>query len=694
MDADAPNRLIHEKTPYLRQHAYNPVQWYPWGEEAFEEARRRNKMIFLSIGYSSCHWCHVMERESFADEEIALLLNETCISIKVDREERPDIDAFYMDVCQLLTGKGGWPLTIIMTPDKRPFFAATYLPKESRFGLIGLKELIPRVAEAWRESHAEILSTAEKVRAALEKPVISKTQPIPLDILKRTYTQLADHFDKENGGFGRAPKFPTPHYLSFLLRYAKRTAAENPLVMVEKTLQAMSRGGIYDHLGFGFHRYSTDATWLVPHFEKMLYDQALLAMVYAEAFQLTGKEEYKQTVAEIMTYVSREMTSEEGGFFTAEDADSEGEEGKFYLWTEQEIRKILSPAEAELASKVFNIRPEGNFEEEGVGRAGKNILFLGQPQARLAADFSVPEEALRGRLAAIREKLFLAREKRPKPLKDRKILTDWNGLMIAALAKASQALSEQEYCSAAIKAADFVRARMTRRGQLHHRYAEGEVKIHAFLDDYAFLIWGLIELYETDFEVRFLERALKLTDTLLHEFWDEGEGGFYFTSRESGDLPLRRKEIYDGAVPSGNSVMAANLLRLSRLTGGTNLEERAEKIIAAFSQRIIQDPMAYAELMRSVDFARGPSFEIVIVGRSGAEDTLAMLRSLQQNFIPHKVVLFRPAEMDSPDILKLAPYLEPMTAIDGKATAYVCSNFHCRLPTTDPARMLTLLENS
>jgi len=685
------NRLVSEKSPYLRQHAQNPVQWYPWSDEAFEAAQKQDKPIFLSIGYSACHWCHVMETESFSDDEVAGLINELFIAIKVDREERPDIDSFYMDVCQLLSGSCGWPLTVIMTPDKKPFFAGTYFPKESRFGFIGLKELLSRVGDAWRESHSGILSSAEKIHAALNRPAPSPGRELLPDILERTFAQLDGHFDQVNGGFGTAPKFPTPHHLTFLLRWAKRTRDEKPLKMVEKTLQAMRRGGIFDHLGFGFHRYSTDAHWLVPHFEKMLCDQALLTIAYTEAYTLTANAEYRQTAEETIAYVLRDMTSEEGGFFTAEDADSDGEEGKYYLWREEEVRNILKPGEAELAVQVFNIRPDGNFEEEGIGRTGKNILWVAEQPLHRAAKSSSQEKATKAGLARIQEKLFKAREERSRPLKDTKILTDWNGLMIAALAKASQAFDREDCAGAAKKAADFVRAKMTVKGELYHRYIEGEVKIPAFLDDYASLIWGLIDLYETIFDPGVLEWALQLTDRLLRKFWDKQEGGFFFSSEEAQDLPLRRKEIYDGAVPSGNSVMTANLIRLGRMTGQTELETKANEIAKVFSLRIVQAPMAYTQFIGALDFARGPSYEVVIVGQAGAVDTQAMLRTLRRNFAPSKVVLFRPAESESPEILKFAPYLKPMTAIGGKAAVYVCSNFRCQLPTSEPAKMLALL---
>ncbi len=582
-------------------------------------------------------------------------------------------------------------MTVIMTPDKKPFFAGTYFPKESRFGFMGLKEVLSRTAQAWGQSTSEILSSAQKIHAVLNRPVLSRGGDLPADILKRTFVQLADHFDQENGGFGTTPKFPSPQHLTFLLRWAKRTSDARPLVMVEKTLRAMRRGGIYDHLGFGFHRYSTDAQWLVPHFEKMLCDQALLTMAYTEAYVFTAKEEYRQTAEEVAAYVLRDMTSEEGGFFAAEDADSNGKEGKFYLWEEEEIRNILKPAEAELAIRVFNIRPDGNDEERKIGRARENILWVAEQPIHPATKSSLQGKAAQARLARIREKLFRAREERPRPLKDTKILTDWNGLMIAALAKASQAFDREDYAAAARKAADFVRAKMIAQGELYHRYIEGEVKIPGFLDDYAFFIWGLIDLYETIFDPSCLEWALELTDRLLLKFWDKKEGGFFLSSEEAQDLPFRRKEIYDSAVPSGNSVMTANLLRLGRITGRTELETKAHELAKAFSLRIVQAPIAHTQLMCALDFARGPSYEIVIVGQASAEDTETILRSLRRNYIPNKVVLFRPAEVQSPEILKFAPYLKPMTALEGKATAYVCSNYRCQLPTTESAQILALL---
>jgi uncharacterized protein YyaL (SSP411 family) len=688
-----PNRLIHEKSPYLRQHASNPVDWYPWGEEALAAARAQDKPVFLSIGYSSCHWCHVMERESFADEGIARLLNDLYISVKVDREERPDIDAHYISVCQLLTGGGGWPLTVVLTPEKKPFFAGTYFPKESRFGLPGLKDILTRIGEAWKTRRADLLLSAERIITAMGGPTDQpEGPPLTRDILDMTFAGLAAEFDQEHGGFGRAPKFPLPHRLSFLLRYAGRTANPSSMEMVEKTLRAMRCGGIFDQVGFGFHRYSTDEAWLVPHFEKMLYDQALLALAYTEAYQLTGRAEYARTVEDILAYVQRDLTSKGGGFLTAEDADSEGEEGRFYLWEAHEINENLPPSQRELAARIFDIRPEGNYAEAGRGQTGKNILYLRRFPVALAAELNISEVNFQKQLGAVRENLFHLRTRRHRPLKDSKILTDWNGLMIAALAKAARALSRKEYAGAARKAAEFIRRRLEISGKLHHRWAGGEPAVPAFLDDYAFLIWGLIELYETEFDPAVLEWAYCLTEDLLSRFWDKQVGGFFFTPSEYDEFGVRRKELYDGAVPSGNSVMLENLLRLGRLTGRVEFEKTAEEMIGAFAGRVSQAPINCTQFLCGLDSALGPTREIVIVGRPGAEDTLRLLDALGKMFLPRTVVLFRPAEVESPPIVALAPYTRPMTAINGLATAYICANFRCEYPTADPREMVEILE--
>ena len=690
-----PNHLINETSPYLRQHVHNPVDWYPWGPEAFEKAQREDKPIFLSIGYSTCHWCHVMAHESFEHPEVARLMNETFVSIKVDREERPDIDNVYMSACQVMTGSGGWPLSIIMTPDKKPFFAATYIPREGRFGLIGMMELIPHIKELWTTRRGEALSLSNEIATVLQKTSQDISgEELDEAALEFAYEQLAKRFDGRNAGFSSAPKFPTPHNLLFLLRYWKRSGNKAALDMVKKTLQAMRCGGIYDHVGFGFHRYSTDSQWLVPHFEKMLYDQAMLAMAYTEAYQATGEEDYGRTAREIFTYILRDMTAPEGGFCSAEDADSEGEEGKFYLWTQEEVRQALgNNEEADFVARVFNIEKDGNFAEQATGRrSGVNILHLRKTLGELAFDLNPSQQDLPEHLELIRQKLFAYREKRVHPMKDDKILTDWNGLMIAALAKGAQAFDEPEYTEAACRAADFILGNMRKPdGRLLHRYRDGQAGVEANLDDYAFLVWGLIELYEAIFDARHLEVALELTRDMVRHFWDEDGGGLYLTPDDGESLFVRRKEIYDGAIPSGNSVAMLNLLRLGRMTATSDLEEKAARIGIAFSGSVKQLPSAHTQLMVALNFGIGPCYEVVIAGKAQAEDTKAMVKALRTRFLPNKVLLLNPGERKSSKITKIAEFTKNQSSIDGRATAYVCMNYNCKLPTTDIDKMLQLL---
>ena len=689
--------MISEKSPYLLQHAHNPVDWYPWGEEAFNKAAKEDKPIFLSIGYSTCHWCHVMEKESFEDPEVARLMNEALVSIKVDREERPDLDHVYMMVCQMLTGSGGWPLTIIMTPDKRPFFAATYIAKTSRFGRTGMVELIPRIRQIWATRHDEVLKSAKQIMSVLQE--VEKVTPgkdLDRSVLDKGYQELAQRFDKEYGGFSNAPKFPTPHNLLFMLRHWKRSGDKKALAMVEKTLQQMRMGGVYDQIGYGFHRYSTDRKWLVPHFEKMLYDQALLSMAYTEAFQASGKGVYRNTAREIFTYVLRDMTAGEGGFYSAEDADSEGVEGKFYLWEEDEIRRILEKEEADLFIRVFNIKKEGNFEEEATGRKeGANIPHLMKSMPEIARDLKVSEEEIKDRVRSAREKLFQVREKRVHPHKDGKILTDWNGLMIAALACGYKVFGDDEYARATKKATNFILKRMRKPdGRLLHRYRDGEVKIDANLDDYAFLIWGLIELYEALFETHYLKTAVELNKDMLRHFWDETSGGLFFTPDDAETLIVRKKELYDGAIPSGNSVAMLNLLRLARLTGDHALDAKAAEIGRAFSDQIRQLPSGYTQFLVSTDFAIGPSYEVVIVGPAGARDTIDMLGALNTRFIPNHVAIYRPSDQKSPDIDKIVGFVKNYVTVKGKATAYVCLDNACKAPTTHIKEMLVSLKEA
>ncbi|MFC2001151.1 thioredoxin domain-containing protein [Chloroflexota bacterium] len=690
------NSLAFEKSPYLLQHAGNPVDWHPWAEEAFDRARKENKPIFLSIGYSTCHWCHVMAHESFEDPEVSRLLNETFISIKVDREERPDIDMVYMTACQMMTGSGGWPLTIIMTPDKEPFFTATYIPKETRFGRVGMLELIPRIKDIWATRQTEALSSASQITTALQGTTLEAPgKELNDSVLHFAYKQLAERFDERYGGFSQAPKFPTPHNLLFLLRYWRRTGNEKVLQMVEKTLQAMRSGGIYDHVGFGFHRYSTDQQWLVPHFEKMLYDQALLAIAYTEVYQATGREEYAQTAREIFTYVLRDMTSSEGGFHSAEDADSEGEEGKFYLWTKDEIQKILSAEEAALTVKVFNISEDGNFIDEIAGRKyGRNILHLTKAIDELAAGLNISVPKLQAKIAGVQQKLFAHREKRIHPHKDDKILTDWNGLMVAALAKGAQVFDEPEYASAAKRAADFTLKHVrTSEGRLLHRYRDGEAALTANAGDYAFFVYGLLELYEATFDVNYLKAALELNEDFLRYFWDHDNGGFYFTADDGENLLIRQKEIYDGAIPSGNSVAMLNLLRLGRITANTDFEDKAAKIGQAFYENVRQSPSAHTQLMVAIDFAAGPAYEVVIASGSQADDTKRMLDAIRKLFVPNKIVILRPTDQETLDIDDIAPFTRYHSSIDGIATTYVCLNYNCKLPTTDISSLPKLLSS-
>ena len=680
------NKLITEKSPYLLQHAENPVDWYPWGEEAFEKAKMEDKPIFLSVGYSTCHWCHVMAHESFEDPTVAKLMNDVFVSIKVDREERPDIDKIYMTVCQLMTGSGGWPLTIIMTPDKKPFFAGTYFPKESRFGRIGLVDLVQRVKGLWKNERKQLVESSDKITFALQDVnTESPGRSLAESVLRKTYFQLSGRYDKKNGGFGTAPKFPTPHNLLFLLRFWRRTGDEGALKMVEKTLKVMRMGGIYDHIGFGFHRYSTDPNWLVPHFEKMLYDQALLTLVYLEAYQATGKEKYANTAKEVLTYVLRDMISSEGAFYSAEDADSEGEEGKFYVWSKDEIEEILGVEEAEVFSKLYNVDVNGNFLDEATRRkTGKNIIHL---KSDLSDTPTID-------IKLIRKKLFETREKRIKPHKDDKILTDWNGLMIAAFAKAGYIFNEPKYIQAAKKAVDFILNQMKNsEGRLLHRYRKGGADILGFLDDYAFLIWGLINLYEASFETLYLEKAIMLTEKQLKIFWDSSIGAFFFTGEDAESLLTRQKETYDGAVPSGNSVAMLNLLRLAQLTGNDNYEKKADHLGRVFAESVRANPVAHSLMMVAVDYAVGPTYSLVIAGDEGKEDTISMLNEVRKQFLPNKSLIFRPTEKLNPKIDNLSNYIQFFDKYEGKATAYVCINKTCKAPTNDIKKALEYLSS-
>ena len=701
------NCLINEKSPYLLQHAYNPVDWYPWGEEAFEKARRENKPIFLSIGYSTCHWCHVMAHESFENEEVAKLMNRAFVCVKVDREERQDIDNLYMTICQIFLGRGGWPLSVIMTPKMKPFFAGTYIPKKSRLSQIGMLELVPKIEEIWTRQNEEVIDSAEKITLTIQNMISessgeemgvqsmiseSSGEKMGEAIMDKAYDELLRSFDNEYGSWVRAPKFPTPHKIFFLLRYWRRMGNPEALNMVEFTLDNMYRGGIQDNLGSGFHRYSTDNMWIVPHFEKMLYDQALIAAAYTEAYQVTRKKIYKETAMGTMDYVLRDLTSIEGGFYCGEDADVEGEEGIYYLWTLEEIRSVLGIEESELIKNVFNLKEAGNFEEEvNDKKIGTNILYMTRPFGVLAAELKVSTDEIERRVKLAKEKLLEARNKRKRPLKDDKILTDWNGLMIAALAKGFQTFGEEKYLKVAEKAADFILKALYNPGKrLLHRYRDGEAGISGTVDDYAFFIHGLLELYEAGFKLHYLKAARCLNKELLEHFWDPIHGGLFFTADDSESLIFRTKEFADTALPSGNSVEMSNLLRLSRITADLELENTVEGLERAFSKLIRKTPSGYTQFLSALDFRLGPAYEVVIAGKREAADTGHMLEELWTYFIPNKVLVFRPEGRD-PEIITFAAYTKMQVPIEGKATAYVCRNYECQLPTTEVNEMLKIL---
>jgi uncharacterized protein YyaL (SSP411 family) len=671
------NRLIQEKSPYLLQHAYNPVQWYAWGPEAFDKARQENKMIFLSIGYSTCHWCHVMERESFESQEIAALLNENYIAIKVDREERPDVDQIYMSAVQALTGSGGWPLNVFLTPDAKPITGGTYFPPEDRWGRAGMKTILPRLAKAWKDEHESMVSAGAQMADLLQSRANKAEGDLSFESVTATaFRQFENSFDAVHGGFGRAPKFPRSHDLSFLLRVWKRQGKTEALQMVEKTLEAMANGGIYDHLGGGFARYATDDKWLVPHFEKMLYDEAILARTYLEAYQATRKEFYADVARDIFRYLLRDMTSPEGGFYSAEDADSEGEEGKFYVWRPEEVSRILGPEKARLFNEFYGVTDEGNFEH------ASSILHVTQSEEDFAKAKGLEVKTLKMDLAAMRFQLFGVRKKRIPPHKDDKILTAWNGMMISALACAAQVLQEPEYASHAARAAEFIFKHLQRDGRLLRRWREGESAVPGFQDDYAFLAQGLLDLYEATFDVRWLEESVRLTEEMIRLFWDESGKGFFYAGSDAEALIARPKEYYDGAVPSGNSIAALLLLKLSRMTGRADYETKAEQVVQSNGASLAQHPVAYPQLLIAMDFAAGPSREIVFAGNAEGADFKAMLAAVRGVFDPHRVMLAHPEGSDAARIEKLSPFTQVQTKKGGKTTVYVCRNQACELPVT------------
>jgi uncharacterized protein YyaL (SSP411 family) len=686
------NRLAGEKSPYLLQHAENPVDWYPWGEEAFQRARQEDKPVFLSIGYSTCHWCHVMEEESFSDPDTAAIMNRHFVCIKVDREERPDIDNVYMAAVVAMTGRGGWPLTVFLTPDQKPFFGGTYFPPEDRWGMSGLRTVLLSVAGAWEKRRDEVVRSGDALAETLASGSSTGRAAVRLDrdVLTAAFAHFRTAFDKERGGFGGAPKFPMGHNLSFLMRYAARNEESGAQSMVEKTLDAMAAGGIYDQIGGGFHRYSTDGHWRIPHFEKMLYDQALLPAVYLEAFQMTGKRRYARTAAETLDYVLRDMTAPEGGFYSAEDADSplpgdpkRKKEGAFYMWTPEEIARTVGEEAAGVAMHHFGIRPEGNAISDPHGELrGRNVLYRAHTLEETAEKAGIGPDEAAALIKDITGRLFAARSHRPRPHLDDKILTDWNGLMISSLAAASRILGEPRYCEAAERAAGFIMRNLAGDGgHLLHRHRDGESAIPGSIDDYAFLMNGMIDLYEATFDHKYLSEAARLAALLDELFWDKRGGGFFFTACDAESLIVRKKEIYDGAIPSGNSVAALGLLRLGGLTARPQLESRAHRLMEAFSAEIRAMPAAHCFMLTALDFALGPRREIVIAEGQNASTVREMAEAVFAPFMPNKVVVMLPAAAEtSSRLAALAPYIADYHAVDGKTAAYVCVDRTCRRP--------------
>ncbi len=675
-DSETPthsNQLAHETSPYLLQHAHNPVDWYPWGEEALDIARADDRPIFLSIGYSACHWCHVMERESFEIEETAALMNANFVNIKVDREERPDLDAIYMEAVQAMTGSGGWPMSVFLTPSGQPFYGGTYFPPQPRYGMPSFAQVLLAVAEAYKNKRGDIDDQAQRLTDAIGRTgsLSASGGALGVEILDEATAKLKQYFDEQYGGFGDQPKFPQPMTLEFAMSQYRRGGDADVLRIAEHTLQQMAAGGIYDHLGGGFHRYSVDRIWLVPHFEKMLYDNGQLLRAYLHAWQINGRPEHRQVVDETVDYVLREMTSPEGGFYSAQDADSEGEEGKFFVWTAEEIEAVLGEEEAELLGRTYGVMPGGNFE-------GNTILNLKRTVAEVAQEAGAAVETMAARLAAARQKLFAVREERVKPERDDKVLTEWNGLMIHALAEVGVVLGREDALEAAKKSADFVLAEMSQEnGLLFRSYKDGRARFNAYLEDYAAFARGLVALYEATFELRWLAEAVRLTKIMQSQFSDEVRGGFYQTGMAHEQLVVRRKDFIDNAIPSGNSMAAELLLRLAKLTGNEEYRKEAARIFEIMAAAMAQQPTGFGRMLTALDDFLAPSQEVAVVGLLEDARTQALLEEVRRHYLPHTVLALKEPDSENP-----LPLLEGRGLVDGEPAAYVCENYACRLPVT------------
>src|SRR5688500_11144515 len=664
------NRLAGETSPYLLQHKDNPVDWYPWGEEALARAREEELPILLSIGYSACHGCHVMERESFEDPETAAHMNERFVCIKLDREERPDLDSIYMEACQAMTGQGGWPLNVFLTPEQVPFFAGTYFPPDSRMGMPSWRSVLDAVATAWDERRDEIRQGGARIAERLRGGGLLKPSEQDFDetALDQAVDALRAQYDRANGGFGGAPKFPPASALELLLRRGETE-------MTAHTLRAMASGGMYDQVGGGFSRYSVDAYWLVPHFEKMLYDNALLSRLYLETYQATGDAFYRRIAEETLDYVLRDMTSEEGGFYSAEDADSEGEEGKFYVWTRGELEAVLDPDEASLAARYWDVTERGNFE-------GKNILHLARPPEAVADEFGLSTEELWARIATIRAKLFAVREKRVRPGRDEKILAAWNGLMLRSFALAARVTGREDYREAAIENATFIVEKLKEDGRIHRSYKDGRARFNGYLEDYAMVADGLVALYEATFETRWLVEADALMDAVTELFWDEEKRAFYDTPADHEELVTRPRDVYDNATPSGTSVATVVLLELALFLDRGDYRQRAEDVLEKLAGGMEKVPSGFGRLLCALDLSTSETREVAIIGDPEAPDTRSLLDTVYSGYLPNKVVAGRSPDDDETG--GLIPLLAQRPAREGKATAYVCVHYACQSPTTDP----------
>ena len=679
-----PNRLADETSPYLLQHADNPVDWYPWGDEALAKARQEDKPILVSVGYSACHWCHVMEHESFENEEIAATMNDLFVNIKVDREERPDLDSLYMSAVQSMTGHGGWPLNVFLTPDGTPFYGGTYFPPDDRMGMPGFPKVLEAVSSAFQERREEVEENAQQIRDLLRRATQALPKPGDLtpEVLTEAAEQLAQSFDARNGGFGGAPKFPQPAALEFLLRQDKRGGGQREAIMVQRTLDRMASGGIYDHIGGGFHRYAVDAVWLVPHFEKMLYDNAQLASAYLAGFQAYGDDRYRQVAEETLDFVARELTDPDGGFYATLDADTAGHEGLFYTWTAEELDEALGAEDAAIATLWFNVEPGGNFE-------GRTVLATPRTPADVADRLGIAESVLIESLGRIKGRLLEVREHRERPGRDEKVITSWNGLMLRAFADGSRILDRHDFRDIAVRNAEFVLEHLQRDGRLLRSWKAGDARIGGFLEDYAFFVDGLLALYRATLDIRWLDEAIRLADLVVAEFGDPDGPGFYDTSSSHETPVARPRDLQDGAIPSGNSVAADVLLRLGAMTGNDDYSGRASELLRTMTSTMREHPLATGRYLGAADFYLGPVKEVALAGERDSSELQALLDAIYDRFEPNVIAGY--VDRNRGDLTDRLPFLQDRPPRDGQATAYICEHFACLPPVHEPDALLRQL---